>query len=159
MCFVYPGWLILFLLDGGMDIIADLINPLLGCFIIAGPLILWRVKHAHSRPWMFWGASLLAVAMVYVLTFIDRYFQLWSKFGLNFSTHTALAVSLVTSLGILYRRSLFFLVPLLFFYIWLMLRLGYHSALDVIAAAVISVPITLMSHWLCLMGRGKSVTV
>ena len=132
-----------------MDFIADLIDPLLGCFLIAGPLILGRVKGTPSRPWMFWGASLLALALVYLLTFVDRHFRLWAAFGLDFSTHTAVAVALITSLGILDRRWLFFLVPLLLFYAWLMLRLGYHSALDVMTAALITVPLTLLCHWLC----------
>jgi peptidoglycan/LPS O-acetylase OafA/YrhL len=139
-----------------MEFIADLIDPLLGVLIIAWPLILWRAKRTPSRPWRFAGASLLAIGMVYLLTYVDHRFRLWAAFSLDFSTHTAVAVSLITSLGILDRRSLFFLVPVLCFYAWLMLRLGYHSALDVITAALITVPLTLVMHWLCgLSGRAR----
>ena len=55
------------------------------------------------------------------------------------------------------RRWLFVLVPVLFAYTALMIYLGYHSLLDIVAAALVIAPTTWLIHRMGT-GRGAKTT-
>jgi len=127
-----------------MSLVADLVAPLLIILVVAAPFTL---REALPRsPWPFWFRALLGVAAVYILMLTDLWLHLWDRFGLDYSTHTALAVSLSVSLVALSRRWLLFLVPLLLLYAWLMIALDYHSAADIMTTAIVVGPITWLFH-------------
>ena len=78
--------------------------------------------------------------------FADERFGLWSGLGLDYSTHTAFAVAIITSVSAMNRRWLFVLAPVLLAYAALMIYLGYHSLLDILAAALVIAPTTWLIH-------------
>ncbi len=69
----------------------------------------------------------MSLVIVYVILFADNRFDLWPRLGLDYSTHTAFAVAIITSLTVVSRRWLLLLIPILVGYAALMMYLGYHS--------------------------------
>ncbi|MGH3119378.1 MAG: hypothetical protein ACRDQ2_20160 [Gaiellales bacterium] len=129
-----------------MDTIADAVNPVLALLALVFP---WLDREAIRRcgsRWSFWTRTLLSLAVVYAVMFADERFDLWSGLGLDYSTHTAFAVAITTSMSAMNRRWLLVLVPVLVAYAALMIYLGYHSSLDTLAAALVIAPATWLIH-------------
>ena len=140
-----------------LDIIADSVNPVLGLLALVFPwLDREAIRKCGSRR-SFWTRTLLSLAVVYAILFADERFRLWPILGLDYSTHTAFAVAIITSMSAMNRRWLFLLAPVLMAYAALMIYLGYHSLLDVLAAALVIAPTTWLIHRMET-GRGAKTT-
>lgn len=122
-----------------MALAADLVNPALALCLIAAGL---RAR-APVRYWIGVGGGL---ALVYAVLGLDHALRIWDAWGLDYSTHTALAVSVATSLVRLDRRWLWPVAPALVGYAVLLERLGYHSYADVATAAAVTAPATWLVH-------------
>jgi hypothetical protein len=86
----------------------------------------------------------LALAWVYLLTFADRHFGWWPSIGLDFSTHTGVALVIVITLGRRWRRLRPLLAVLMLGYAaWMVMR-GYHTALDILTTALVVAPVALI---------------
>ncbi len=145
------------MLHGSLDLIADAVNPVLALLALVFP---WLDREAIRRcgsRWSFWTRTLLSLAVVYAIMFADERFRLWSGLGLDYSTHTAFAVVIITSMSAMNRRWLFVLVPVLVAYAALMIYLGYHSLLDILTTALVIASATWLIHRIG-MGRGAEVT-
>jgi hypothetical protein len=126
----------------------DLLAQVADCYT---PLLLLIALINVVRNWSagnkLYGVSLLyATFVVYFWMFIDARFQLWSTFGLDYSTHTAAAFALAVLIGINKRRRYqLALAVSLIGYGCLMDILDYHSWSDmagtlcVVAASLIPV--------------------
>jgi membrane-associated phospholipid phosphatase len=119
------------------DAIADCINPLLGVVLIGAAFFVLR-RHA----WLFLLRAWLAVGLVFVLAHLPRWLHLFGERKFP-SGHMAFAACVATSLILLNRRWAIALLPLLVAYGVLMMALGFHDALDLGAAVVLAVPLTL----------------
>lgn len=143
------------MLNETLDAIADAVNPVLATLTLVFPLINQEAVRKHGSAWSFWGRTLVSLMVVYGILFADSRFGLWLRFGLDYSTHTAFAVAIITSLAMVSFRWLFFLIPLLIAYAGLMMYLGYHSLTDILTAALVIAPIT---WWIQRIGRGGGPT-
>ena len=90
----------------------------------------------------------MAVAGVYALTLADREFGWWESAGLDFSTHTGVALALAISLAHIERGLRPALAVLLVGYAALMIGLRYHSVLDIATSAVASAPVAWLAQTL-----------
>lgn len=145
------------MLYDSLDIIADAVNPVLALLALAFP---WLDREAIRRcgsRWSFWTRTLLSLAVVYAIMLADERFRLWPVLGLDYSTHTAFAVAIITSVSAMNRRWLFVLAPVFLAYAELMIYLGYHSSLDILAAALVIAPTTWLIHRMGT-GRGAKTT-
>ena len=140
-----------------LDIIADSVNPVLGLLALVFPWLDREAIRKRGSRCSFWTRTLLSLAVVYAVMFADERFGLWPGRGLDYSTHTAFAAAIITSLGAMNRRWLFVLVPVLFAYAALMIYLGYHSLLDIVAAVLVIAPTTWLIHRMGT-GRGAKTT-
>lgn len=136
-----------------LDTIADSVNPLLACLALLFPWLDRKAVRDRGSPLGFWARTLLSLAAVYALMFADNRFHLWPSLGLDYSTHTAFAVAIVTSLGTMTFRWLYFLGPVLAGYAGLMMYLGYHTLADILSTAVVIGPITWVIHRVGRKGR------
>ena len=119
-----------------LDFIADLYTPLL---LLA--LIILMARSIIAIDWqrsriefflLFYG-----FIIVYGFMLTDQIFSIWPSFGLDYSTHTAIALMLVTLLG--------FFQPLvkktswcsLLAYVALMRYQNYHTVSDMVTTAII----------------------
>jgi hypothetical protein len=131
-----------------LDAIADAYTP----FLLAASLAMVLVA-AIKAEWRLAGRRLLAVigmlAIAYGLMFLDRRFDLWPAFGLDYSTHTAVTVGLVAFLAVDKPRFAAVWATSLVAYFLLMLYQRYHTGADIATTAiVVAVPSWLMLAWL-----------
>jgi hypothetical protein len=101
---------------------------------------------AFKSQWRLAGLRLLAVTLTlsiaYGLMFFDGWFNIWSTFGHDYSTHTAVSLALVAFL--ITDKPSFAALWLGSFaaYVLLMLYQGYHTIADIAVTGVIAmVPI------------------
>jgi hypothetical protein len=126
-----------------LDAIADSYNPSLALISLA--LVAAGLLRAQ---WRVAGTRALAVAIVasvaYGLMFVDRRWNVWSAFGLDYSTHTALSLGLVIFLSFSAPRWIVLWTGSFAGYVLLMLYQRYHSISDIATTgAVVGVPVGL----------------
>lgn len=118
-----------------LDRIADAHNPLLGLLWLALVLraLLSRRRRTAAVRALFGAYSLL---VAYGLEQADIAAGLWPRLGLDYSTHTAVAVALVATL--LATTRLIGLLALASFaaYVPLMIHQGYHGPGDVLTTTL-----------------------
>jgi len=118
-----------------LDIIADTYIPALAILSIV-----YLSRSIVSRNWAYVGLQMLflvyAFTLAYGLMFIDNRFALWPTFGLDYSTHTAVAMVLVVFLGLRIKSAWAFCLGSLVGYALLMLYQDYHSISDIITTAL-----------------------
>lgn len=134
------------MLNETLDTIADSVNPGLVCLALICPWLSRVTLRNQGSAWYFWARTLASVVVVYAIMYTDNRVGLWPRLGLDYSTHTAFAVAIITSLAVVSFRWLFFLIPCLIGYAGLMLYLGYHTMADILTTAVVIAPITWRIH-------------
>ena len=117
-----------------LDIIADAYTPLLAILSVA--VIAGCAFHRRWKLACLNFSLLLAGAVIsYGLMYLDRTLHLWLSVGLDYSTHTAVALVLVVMLTLtLPRYTLLWSLSFLS-YLLLMLYQQYHSLSDIISTA------------------------
>lgn len=123
-------------------------NPTLGMIALAliGMSLFareWRVSSIRTLH------LALGLTIAYGLMFADNTFGLWSSFGFDFSTHTAVAVALVTYLCVhAPKAALVWIISLVGYFIFMVYK-GYHGVLDVITTTVaVLLPLVLLVRYL-----------
>lgn len=109
-----------------LAIACDTYTPILLALALFSIIIQWR------KGDKFHGFLLVYfVVIVYGYMFMDKHFQLWSSMGLDYSTHTAAALSLVVFISF-YKTIVhkLLLAASLIAYGCLMFILQYHSWSD-----------------------------
>jgi len=110
--------------------------------LLAGALI-WAGVRSARPPLALYAGTLAALALVYLLTWADRRQGWWAGWGLDFSTHTAIATVLVVALGFHGWRWLAAGAVALAGYAFVMVSLGYHTPPDIATSAVAVLPLCL----------------
>ncbi len=129
-----------------LDAIADSYNPSLAVIslvFIAVSLFKSQWRQAGLR---FAGFAMIAV-IAYSLMLLDSRLNIWPAFGLDYSTHTAVALGLVLFLSFTIPRFVYFWFGSLVGYALLMLYQRYHTVSDIVMTGI-AVGIPMM---LCLM--------
>ncbi len=80
----------------------------------------------------FWAKLFASAILVFGVMLLDYHLHIWAALGLDYSTHTALALSLVAYVGagLQSRAGWVFLLTSFLGYLELMFYLGYHSWAD-----------------------------
>lgn len=131
-----------------LDAIADGYTPLLA--IISLILI---GSTALRLQWRFMAQQVLAfsalLGIVYGFMFVDRRLGLWSVFGLDYSTHTALALGLVVFICSSASNTRVFYMVSFIGYVFLMLYQHYHTLSDIVTTGIaVGVPMALVMAYL-----------
>lgn len=121
-----------------LDKIADAYTPLLLIIFLTGFCI--RLKQAWpvyllAATYMF--RFLLLIAFSYGLMFLDNSLGIWPAIGLDYSTHTAVALALVICLVDVFPKARWLSIGSMFAYVGLMLYQQYHSLLDILSTGII----------------------
>lgn len=121
-----------------LDAIADSYIPLL--------LILFLVGFGRNtyRFWPNYRAPLFSflylvglLVISYGLMFFDNTVRLWPALGLDYSTHTAVALSLVFALCTVFPVQWKWLAGSMLAYAGLMLYQEYHSVMDILTTSLV----------------------
>jgi hypothetical protein len=131
-----------------LDLLADAYIPLLT--ILSLSLI---VLSLFKSRWQVAGLQVLAITFVllisYGLMFLDNRFQIWPAFGLDYSTHTAVSLSLVVFLSFNKPNRIIIWVGSFIAYLLLMLYQRYHTFSDIAStSAVVLVPVWLVQAFI-----------
>jgi hypothetical protein len=82
---------------------------------------------------------MVSLVLVYTIMFVDKHFEFWLGFGLDYSTHSALSLVLVMCLSVMWRRLLVLWWGSLLGYFLLMLYQQYHSVADIVSTVIVLV--------------------
>ncbi len=127
-----------------MGIVADIYIPLI-ILLIAIELIFDDKSLAVIKKSFKFRLLLLIFMLCSAFGFmaIDSTIKLWPKLGLDYSTHSAVALVLVLFLYLLKPKFCIYYIASLLLYFWLMVLLQYHSVLDVFSTVLIILPLNL----------------
>ena len=128
-----------------LDAIADSVNPILGIIALVWPWLHWR--GSWRRAALSVATTLVSVGLAYVLATLDARYGWWPSVGLDFSTHTAVAIALVVSLCAIKPSIWFAWAAVLCGYVALMLYQGYHTAADILTTAAVIAPPLCLYHY------------
>ena len=119
-----------------LDTIADSFIPLL--FIWALLLLAKSlVQRDYSGAIQHCVCLAYGLVLAYSMMFIDKYLSLWPSFGLDYSTHTAVAIVLLMTLWLRLNVSSAIWLGSYILYALLMLYQEYHSVADIITTALV----------------------
>ena len=127
-----------------LGIVADIYIPLI-LLLIALELIFDDKSLAVIKKSLKSRLLLLIFMLCSAFGFmaIDNTIKLWPKLGLDYSTHSAVALVLVLFLYLLKPKFCIYYIVSLLLYFWLMVLLEYHSVLDVFSTVLIILPLNL----------------
>ena len=127
-----------------LDAVADSFNPLLALVAVAIPP-LHKQRNLRAMIAYYISAS-AAIGFVYLVRALDSHYMLWASLGVDYSTHSALAASLVVSLGAVHRRWLAPLALATTVYFALELVMRYHGPADIASPALAAAVAALLLH-------------
>jgi hypothetical protein len=127
-----------------LSIVADIYIPLI-IFLIALELIFDDKSLVVIKKSLKFRLLLLIFMLCSAFGFmaIDNTIKLWPKLGLDYSTHSAVALVLILFLCLLKPKFCIYYIASLLLYFWLMVLLQYHSVLDVFSTVLIILPFNL----------------
>ncbi|MBQ1783863.1 MAG: hypothetical protein II007_09445 [Gammaproteobacteria bacterium] len=102
------------------------------------------------------ASGLIAAAIVYGLMLVDLWLGLWPRWGLDYSTHSALAIALVVQLWWLLPRLRWLWLGSLLAYAALMRYQGYHSWGDMVTTALAVLPVLVIAAIMVMQRRSGS---
>lgn len=131
-----------------LDKIADAYTPLLlAIFLIGVGVQLKQSWPNYLRAARYIFRFLLLIAFSYGLMFVDNSVGIWLAIGLDYSTHTAIALALVICLVEIFPRFRWLSIGSLLLYMGLMLYQQYHSLLDIVSTGVIVLLFAISMRW------------
>jgi len=132
-----------------LDFVADSYNPIALAVLLA--VIIKEYQITSKAKGMISAVSLLSgLFIVYGIQWIDKAFGIWSRFGLDYSTHTAFSICIITLSVSLRVRGREIILLSLAGYLLLMLYQGYHTLMDIAATGIVIFPLLIV---LLLSGR------
>ncbi len=121
-----------------LDKIADSYIPTLA--IVSMFVMLAVSSGSHNRVKIVLVRAILITILLgiaYGFMFLDNAYNVWPKMSLDYSTHTAVSLALVSFLSIVSPKLLPLWITSLLLYIGLMLFQGYHSLGDIASTALV----------------------
>ena len=129
-----------------LSIVADYYIP----FLLLVTLGVGTLEIMRGYRW-FWVKLFASAILVFSVMLLDYYVHLWAMLGLDYSTHTALALSLVAFVGagLQSRMGWVFLLTSFLAYLEILFYLGYHTWADMgLTVAVIGAGLVLIYRFL-----------
>ncbi|MES1241507.1 MAG: hypothetical protein ABUT39_07800 [Acidobacteriota bacterium] len=121
--------------------LADAVAPLLALLALLNPAIRPSLGD-RSTVWRYLAAAALGVAGIYLVAGLDVWLGLWSRAGLDYSTHTAFVTTLAVSLGRSRPGWAWALVAVVLLYSLLIFALGFHGLGDIVTSAIVAAAVT-----------------
>jgi hypothetical protein len=129
-----------------LKIVADSVNPSLGILALALPFAKWQGRWRPST--LHIAITLVTVALTYSLRAVFGLEAVWARWGLDFSTHSAICIVLGVALVSLDWRKWWLWGAVLLGYAILMVYQSYHTWADIGTTAVVMFPFAvLIRYW------------
>ena len=121
-----------------LDKIADSYTPFLAIVFLVG-LVGRAFKYPSEKRFLgrvfIFFVGLLTVS--YGIMFLDNAVQVWPSFNLDYSTHTAVSLTLVLSICALARQFWKIVISSFLLYVLLMLYQKYHTVGDIVSTMIV----------------------
>ncbi len=115
-----------------LALLADLYTPL---FFLQSLWLAYQSNQLRSFAYF----ALVSCAGIYTLYALDLWLQIWPKWGMDFSTHSAIIVPSLWLISQHRRLNLIYsLLALSYFY--LMIELQYHTLVDIVSTLLFVTP-------------------
>jgi hypothetical protein len=128
-----------------LHLLADTIDPALALLALLRPAMRPSLG-SRCAVGLYLVAMSLGVAGVYAVGAADAAFSVWGRFGLDYSTHTAFAVSLALSTGLTRPRWGWALIAAVLLHSTLLGVLGFHGAGDIATSGAVAMLATAPWH-------------
>lgn len=115
-----------------LDWIADAHNPLLGLVWITLVVRAFGARRWRTGAYRA-GFGLYTLVVAYGMEYVDIATGAWPRLGLDYSTHTAVAVAMLATLWATSRVGGWLAVVTFASYVPLMLHQGYHGPGDILS--------------------------
>ncbi|WP_318400698.1 hypothetical protein [Photobacterium leiognathi] len=124
-------------------LIADIYTPVIAlvCFISILRLML---KGSMQQGLIRLGLVILSTIFIYTMMFIDNILHIWPAFGLDYSTHTAIALVFVAYFIVYKSRLMYLMLISMFSYALIMVHQHYHTVADILTTTVFILPVLLL---------------
>ena len=126
---------------GVLDLLADATNVILIVWLLAVLIVGTKRQVLNGKDWL---VVALSIAVVYVVKTLDGKLHFWDRIHLNYSTHSALAITVVLALCFFDRPRRAVAIAVFVFYGVLQMLLGFHSLLDILTTLMVVVPMVLL---------------
>ncbi|WP_220719388.1 hypothetical protein [Agarivorans litoreus] len=131
-----------------LALVADLYTPLLIIALFGMGWQQFKTNQKHQQLKQVVVSLLLSILTSYSLMIADNYWQWWPAFGLDYSTHTAVAFSLQLAIHRVASKFRWFTWLAYLSYLVLMWALNYHSVMDMLTT-MLSVGLLLQLGAVC----------
>ncbi|WP_061011829.1 hypothetical protein [Photobacterium leiognathi] len=124
-------------------LIADVYTPMiaLACLI---SILRVMLKSSMQQGLIRLGLVILSTIFIYTMMFIDNILHIWPAFGLDYSTHTAIALVFVAYFIVYKSRLMHLIVISMFSYALIMVHQHYHTVADILTTTVFILPVLLL---------------
>ncbi|WP_318477519.1 hypothetical protein [Photobacterium leiognathi] len=124
-------------------LIADVYTPMIAmaCFI---SILRVMLKGSMQQGLTRLGLVILSTIFIYTMMFIDNILHIWPAFGLDYSTHTAIALVFVAYFIVYKSRLMHLMVISMFSYALIMVHQHYHTVADILTTTVFILPVLLL---------------
>jgi hypothetical protein len=129
-----------------LDKVADSYTPLLG---VTWLVLVVQSTISRRRRQAVWRLvfGLFSLLVAYSFMWADNAFLLWPSVGLDYSTHSAVALALATAIGTSSRWLRLPVAVTLLAYFLLMLYQRYHTVADIAStSAAVAVPLAALAY-------------
>ncbi|WP_318463121.1 hypothetical protein [Photobacterium leiognathi] len=124
-------------------LIADVYTPMiaLACFI---SILRVMMKGSMQQGLIRLVLVILSTIFIYTMMFIDNILHIWPAFGLDYSTHTAIALVFVAYFIVYKSRLMYLMLISMFSYALIMVHQHYHTVADILTTTVFILPVLLI---------------
>ncbi len=127
-----------------LALIADAYIPLLAlATVILFLYIYFKIDNRdkyYKKVFSNISTTCMGVIVIYAFMFIDIKLNVFSMMGLDYSTHTALALVFVVTLSFIHKQVMWIVVVSMFLYGALMIYQEYHTFYDILITAILVLP-------------------
>lgn len=127
-----------------LDTIADAYIPLLAFLTIIWFLydvFQTRINSAcYKKVFLNISTTFMGVLVIYTFMFLDMKLNIFPMLGLDYSTHTALALVFIVTLSCINKQAMWVAVISILLYCALMMYQKYHTFYDILVTAILVLP-------------------
>ena len=128
-----------------LKIFSQTINPALILVLIVGLIFVWRQD--KSRFWGVFIASIISIAIAYLIKNIEGHNDIWANWGMNFSSHSALAIACCTAMAFIWQRRWWIFATFFIVYAIFMIIMQFHTLADILSTSAVIFPLCWICHY------------
>jgi hypothetical protein len=128
-----------------LHLLADTLDPLLALLALLHPAMRPPLGDRRTVR-LYFLTTALGLAGIYAVAAVDALFSIWGRWGLDYSTHTAFAVSLAISIGLARPRWGWAVGIVILAHSTLIVALGFHGLADVVTSGLVAALVTVPWH-------------